>query len=311
MELIVDDQAPIHVSSQEDGLTGTALAAQEAVRLALDCEQLGWDGYWAAAGLGTTGHPHALTAMASAAATITGSIRVGTGLVLPADGGPVRGAAGFMSLAHLHPRRSDLIVTPDLDAPPGPRSPGPRIAALLAALRHEDAQTTLDTADPPDRTSPRIWLAGRHAEDSAVAAAHGLPFCLRLPADELPRPEALDHYRRFCRTEAGPGAPRIALAVRIACADDPDEAAVLRALLAWAQPADQPTEQPATTAPPPSARPRTLVGTPEQVRPHLAHLLDLYRPDTLAVSTPCPDHQLRLRSFALVRELVTGRRPTA
>ncbi|MFF3070338.1 LLM class flavin-dependent oxidoreductase [Kitasatospora sp. NPDC057936] len=290
MELIVDDQAPIHVSGREHALTGTAAAAQEAVRLALDCEELGWDGYWAAVDPGTVRHSHMLTAMASAAATITGSIRVGTGLVLPEDGGPVRGAAGFMSLAHLHPRRTDLIVATDPDAAHGTPFPGPRLTALLAALRYEDVHGS-------PTAPPRIWLTGQRAEDAAVAAAYGLPFCLELPADHLPRPDFLDHYRKFCRTEAGPGAPRVALALRIACADNPDEAAALQALLAWAEP------------PTATARPRTLVGTPDRIRPHLAYLLDLYRPDTLAVSTPCPDHALRIRSYTLVQDLVTGLRP--
>ncbi|MGV9267482.1 LLM class flavin-dependent oxidoreductase [Kitasatospora sp. NPDC003701] len=301
MELIVDDQAPIHVSGREDALTSTAFAAQEAVRLALDCEQLGWDGYWAAAGPGTVGHSYMLTAMASAAATITESIRVGTGLVLPTDGGPARGAAGFISLAHLHPRRTDLIVTPYRDAARPDQHPGPRLAALLGVLRQDEAQAA-SAASP--RTSRRIWWSGRHGDDAAVAAAYGLAFCLRLPADHLPSPEPVDHYREFRRTEGGPETSRVALALRIACAADPDAAAALRALLAWAEPAEHRTD----TAPALAGQQRTMIGTPDQVRPHLAHLLDLYRPDALAVSTPCPDYQLRVASYALVQELVADRR---
>ncbi|MEV6977367.1 LLM class flavin-dependent oxidoreductase [Kitasatospora sp. NPDC093806] len=303
MELIVDDQAPIHVSGHANEPAGTALAAQEAVRLALDCEQLGWDGYWAAAGPDTTGHGYVLAAMASAAAAITASIRVGSGLVLPADGGPVRGVAGFMSLAHLHPRRTDLIVTPDPDTMHGPHAPSPRLAALLAALRYEE---TPDASSPPPGTTPRIWLTGRHTEDAIAAATYGLPFCLRLPADRLPHPEPLDYYRMFCETESDPEAQRVALALRIACAEKPDDAAAMRALLAWSEPAEP---HPSRPAPPSSARPRTLVGTPDQIRPELNRLLDLYRPDALAVSTPCPDYRLRTQSYALVQELITRRRP--
>ncbi|MFE6489707.1 hypothetical protein ACFVGN_43190, partial [Streptomyces sp. NPDC057757] len=95
MELIVHDHAPVHISVADDALGGAAQAAQEAIRLAFDCEFLGWHGYWTDPQVGVPEDSRLLASMTAAVATAAEALHVGVGTVLPPPAGGIPVSTGY------------------------------------------------------------------------------------------------------------------------------------------------------------------------------------------------------------------------
>ncbi|MER7848552.1 MsnO8 family LLM class oxidoreductase [Kitasatospora sp. NPDC096077] len=314
MQLTAFDQVLVY------GGTGPAGAARESVRLAVAAERLGYHRFWVAEHHGATsgcGSPEVLVAAAAAA---TAGIRVGTASVLLPHYAPLKVATTFNLLERLHPGRIDLGIGR------GPGA-GESVTRLLAregeAPYHEKieqllAHLTAGTDLLPDSTPPQLWLTGAGAGGAHLAAHFGLPFCFAQFAHGVPRPEIVELYREKFRPGPLGAVPRVAVAVRVACADDPGDVRLLRAGLALGAAAvgrrtlpswDELHALAPTVALPDAADPAdvsVLAGVPAEVAERLAALTAAYTPDELAVTTLCPDLDLRIRTFELLRAMVPG-----
>ncbi|MFI1972369.1 MsnO8 family LLM class oxidoreductase [Streptomyces cinnamoneus] len=310
MRLTAFDQVLVY------GATGPAGAARESVRLAVAAERLGYDRFWVAEHHGATsgcGSPEVLVAAAAAA---TGTIRVGTASVLLPHYAPLKVATTFNLLERLFPGRIDLGVG---------RGPGgvETVTRLLARageapyhekIEHLLAHVTAGTDLLPESSPPQLWLTGAGPGGAQLAARHGLPFCLAQFAHGAPRPDIVALYRENFRPGPFGAAPRVSVAVRVACADDPGDVRRLRSVLALAAaPTGRrtlPSWEELHALRPAAPSPETgtdgtalLSGVPAEVAERLAALVAAYAPEELAVTTVCPDFDLRVRTFELVRAM--------
>lgn len=313
MELTAFDQVLVY------GGSGPAGAARESVQLAVAAERLGYQRFWVAEHHGATsgcGSPEVLVAAAAAA---TGTIRVGTASVLLPHYSPLKVATTFNLLERLHPGRIDLGVG---------RGPGAvetvtrQLAREGEAPYHEKiehllAHLTGGTDLLPESGPPQLWLTGAGAGGAHLAARFGLPFCLAQFAHGALRPELVELYRENFRPGPLGSAPRVGVAVRVACADDPGDVRLLRAGLALGAASSGRRTLPswdelhalAATVPSPGADRddmSVLAGVPAEVAERLAVLTAAYAPDELAITTLCPDLGLRIRTFELLRAMVPG-----
>ncbi len=312
MKLTAFDQVLVY------GATGPAGAARESVRLAVAAEHLGYGRFWVAEHHGATsgcGSPEVLVA---AAAAETATIRVGTASVLLPHYAPLKVATTFNLLERLFPGRVDLgigrgpgagrTVVQHL-ARPGEAPYPEKIEALLSHL-------TAGTDLLPESTPPQLWLTGAGPGGAQLAARYGLPFCLAQFAHGTPRPDIVELYRDNFRPGPLGAVPRVSIAARVACADDARDVRLLRSLLTLAAAPTSRRTLPSwdelhaldSTAPPPG-RPdadgmSVLAGVPTEVADKLAALIAAYSPDELAVTTVCPDFDLRVRTLELVRAMV-------
>lgn len=310
MKLTAFDQVLVY------GATGPAGAARESVRLAAAAEHLGYDRFWVAEHHGATSGCGSPEVLVTAAAAATGTIRVGTASVLLPHYAPLKVATTFNLLERLFPGRIDLgigrgpggveSVVKQLAGPD--EAPYPeKVERLLA---HVSAGTDLLPASSP----PQLWLTGAGPGGAQLAARHGLPFCLAQFAHGTVRPDIVELYRENFRPGPLGAAPRVSVAVRVACADDPKDVRLLRSLLTLAAAPTSRRTLPSwdelhaleSTATSPGADTdgmSVLAGTPTEVGEKLAALIAAYSPDELAVTTACPDFDLRVRTFELVRAM--------
>jgi luciferase family oxidoreductase group 1 len=311
MDVAVLDQVPVFAGS------GPVAAAQESVRLAREAERLGYRRFWIAehheASCGC-GSPEVLV---TAAAAATSSIRVGAGAVLLPYYQPLKVATTFNLLARLFPDRIDLGIgrgpgasqdTARLLAPEPGAAYEDRLAALLGFLSGPAAASYL-----PAVTPAQVWVVGSGPGGALAAARSGRPFCLAQFVHDGPRPELLDLYLDNFDGSRENTTARTGVCIRVACADDPDDARVLADILDM--PAAAPRRGAASVlAQLPSwdelrrlapRRPRPpsmamLAGVPAEVSEKLSELLAIYRPDELVVTTACPRFDLRVRTFELI-----------
>ncbi|MFI9722489.1 MsnO8 family LLM class oxidoreductase [Streptomyces sp. NPDC052396] len=311
MKLTAFDQVLVY------GATGPAGAARESVRLAVAAERLGYDRFWVAEHHGATSGCGSPEVLVSAAAAATGTIRVGTASVLLPHYAPLKVATTFNLLERLYPGRIDLGI----GRGPGAAEAVTRLLAREGEAPYEEkieqllAHVTAGTDLLPDSAPPQLWLTGAGPGGAYLAARHGLPFCLAQFAHGTPRPEIVELYREHFRPGPLGAAPRVAIAVRVACADDPRDVHLMRSGLAWAATASGRRTLPSwdelhTLAPSmssPDAAPgdmSLLAGVPAEVAERLTALTTAYAPDELAVTAFCPDLGRRIRLFELVRAMV-------
>ncbi|MEU1980476.1 MsnO8 family LLM class oxidoreductase [Nocardia sp. NPDC019395] len=318
MELVVLDQNPIYWTNSTGQDTSIA-AVQESVRLARDCEALGWDRYWIAEHHDRTSGCGSPEILVSAIGAQTSRIRIGTAAVLLPHYTPLKVATTFNLLERMYPGRIDLGIGRGPGGSPAAisrlasvsvQSYGGKIAELLGYF-HTDRDSVAELESFPKSSVPQIFVNGSSAGGATAAAEYGLPFVFAQFAHKHPQPEFIEQYRNSYHPGPGGRDPVVGLGMLITCIEDPEEAAHQRALLHWMNEARQnagviPDRDEARnlTGLPADDNLQNLVGTPAEIEPRLAELLNMYRPDLLAVSTQCPDYALRLRSYELVRDLV-------
>jgi luciferase family oxidoreductase group 1 len=209
LPLSVLDVAPVSVGST----AGDAL--RSSLRLAQHVEQLGYRRFWVA-------EHHNMASIASSSpavllahiASVTSTIRIGSGGVMLPNHAPLVVAEQFRMLEALHPGRVDLGIG---------RAPGTD-QATARALRRTEAGLNAEefpqelgdlmaylkgdsvfggatgaggsvTATPAPETTPDVWLLGSSGYSAQVAGILGLPFAFAhhfssqntLPAVELYR----------------------------------------------------------------------------------------------------------------------------
>jgi len=326
LRLSVLDQSPV-----SEGSTG-AQALRNTIDLAVLADGLGYHRYWVAEHHGSPSlagtSPEALIGPIAASTT---RLRVGSGGVMLPHYSPRKVAETFSVLGALFPGRIDLGVgrtagaddetaralqrdrrqTPEDDFPH-------QLVELLAYLRddmppaHRFASLTPLPGLPE---GPEPWLLGSSHESASWAAQAGLPYAFADFINPGGAPSAAAYAARFTAQHAG--APQVAVAAFVLCADTDAEAERLASSTRMARavrrhgPAIRvPTVATALAyldeygAPPDHGPlgPRAIVGDPATVRRRLEALAASYGAEEVIVVTITHEHAARRRSYELIAE---------
>jgi luciferase family oxidoreductase group 1 len=323
--LSILDQSPVITGhTSRDAIAATIDLAQMA-------DELGYSRYWCAEHHGLNGVcnpcPEVLLARLG---SVTRRIRLGSGGIMLPYYSPFKVAEQFRMLEAMFPGRIDLGVG---------RAPGgeQRTAQLVAwgrydpdvfpgqvmdliALTHgplpADHAASGIPLQPIVDTAPEIWMLGSSRYGGALAAHLGIRFAFAHFINAHGGHEVARHYRESFQAGVEP-APHCAVAVFAICAETESEAAsylkavdLRRVEMAYGVNAPIPSiEQAARWHPDEQAqqiamaeRPRTIVGTPDQVAERMLQLQDLYQADELIVLSVAPAYAVRQRTYELLAD---------
>jgi luciferase family oxidoreductase group 1 len=330
LPLSVLDLAPVGEGSSP----GQALRAS--LELVQEVERLGYHRYWVAEHHNMPGIASSAPAVLLAhAASVTSTIRIGSGGVMLPNHSSLVVAEQFGMLEALHPGRVDLGIG---------RAPGTdqltaralRRAASMRALAADDFPEQLVelqsyfrghfpeghpfqsiTAVPGAGNEPALWLLGSSDYSAQAAGLLGLPFSFAhhfSAGNTLP---ALAAYRANFRPSPALERPYVMLGVAVVCAETEKEAKWLAGSSALAfvrlrsgRPGRYPTpEEAAEYTFTPSERElikgwqqSQIVGSPDTVRRELDELAERTDADELMLTTMTHAPAARLRSYQLVAE---------
>lgn len=320
--LSVLDQSPI-----AEGMTA-ADAIRNTLDLARQCDALGYDRYWMA-------EHHASPGLAGAApealigpvALATKRIRVGSGGIMLPHYSPFKVAETFALLSAMAPGRIDL----GLGRAPGsdqrtafalqrdrsrrmpvddfPNNLAETIAYLDGTMPADHAFASLQDTLPSGGGTPEVWLLGSSTDSAVWAAEAGLPYCI---ADFI-NSDAVS-LAQIYRSRFKPGriaAPRLTVATWTIAAPTREEAERLSlpAVMMFAHlirgelipvPSVAKAEAWVAENGNPGRRRRTTLGSPAEVRTQLDEVAALYGADELMLVNILPDHEARVRSYALI-----------
>ena len=336
LRLSVLDQSPI-----VDGGTGPEALANT-IDLARLCDALGYTRYWLAEHHGILSlactSPEVLIAAVGAA---TKHMRIGSGGIMLPHYSPLKVAELFSTLAGLYPGRIDL----GLGRAPGSdqttavalqrdrRQHAPddfidQLAELLAYL-----EDRIPTDHPFARLSklpglpyaPQVWLLGSSSQSGEWAAQFGLPYAF---ADFIGGGGAMiaQSYRASYTPSDRQAAPRVAVAVRVICAETDEDALHLGAsqqvqLIQLQQGRPMPALPPERAVrllqesgtrlgAAPMGR-RLVMGSPATVKAALEKLADEFGAEEVMALTITYDHGARRRSYELLARAFALPEPAA
>jgi luciferase family oxidoreductase group 1 len=324
--LSVLDQTPvIDGHSVADAIAATIELAQLA-------DDLGYTRYWCAEHHGLRGVSNPCPeVMLARLGSVTRRIRLGSGGVMLPYYSPFKVAEQFMMLEALFPNRIDLGVG---RAPGGDMRTAQAVAAgdynrgdifpqqvadlvgLMNGTLPADHIAQGVLLQPQIDTRPQLWVLGSSEFGGLLAAQLGIRFAFaHFINAHFGHQVAHDYRERF---KAGNEAqPYLAAAVFVICADTEQEAADLekavdlrRVQMAYGLNAPIPTieqglaqeyggrEQLVIDR----EKPRSIIGTPEQVTERMLALQEQFQADELVVLTVAGSYRARLRSYELLAD---------
>jgi luciferase family oxidoreductase group 1 len=325
------DLAPVAEGSD----VGQAL--RNSIDLAQRAERLGYGRYWVA-------EHHNMPGIASSApavllahlASVTDTMRLGSGGVMLPNHAPLVVAEQFGMLEALHPGRIDLGIG---------RAPGTDQLTALALRRSVEALQADDfpsqlrdlidffsgefpadhpfrqiTAVPGRGNQPALWLLGSSGYSAQVAGILGLPFSFAHHFSAQNTEPALALYREHFRPSAVLDEPYAMIGVSVLAAETDERAHWLAGSgrlsfvrLRQGRPGRFPSPEEAA-AHVFTATDRALlehwtasavVGAPATVARELDDLVARTGAQELMVTTLCHDHADRVRSYEIVAELAS------
>src|SRR5262245_39873575 len=324
---------PLSVLDLAPVTTGTTVgeALRNSLDLARHVERLGYLRHWVA-------EHHNMPGIASSApavliahlASVTTTLRLGSGGVMLPNHQPLVVAEQFGMLEALHPGRIDLGIgrapgTDPITARALRRSLDPsdddlptQLAELLAYFGGTFPRIR---AVPGAGNQPAIWLLGSSDFSARLAAELGLPFSFAhhfMPQNTLP---ALQIYRHYFKPSPTLAEPYAMVGVAVVCAETDEQARWLHGSsrlsflrLRSGRPSTFPSpEEAAAYEFSPAERDFVetwtathVVGSPATVREGLLALQERTAADELMLTTNVYDHADRLRSYELVAEALAG-----
>lgn len=321
MRLSILDQTPV-----PDGSTAPE-ALHNSIDLAVNAERFGYTRYWVAEHHNKLGYAGAAPEiLIGAIAAATSTIRVGSGGVMLSHYSPFKVAEVFHLLSALHPGRIDLGIG---------RAPGGGADSAAALSRggsvfdsddYPELLTELQAylsgpvgtvhASPLDTTTPPIWLLASSPSSALLAASRGLPLAWAHFISSHDGPAAVALYRREFKPSATQDTAKVTIAVSALAADSDREANLAATsiqqfkrngfngkiptvddALAHGASIDGPHEPRHGVAP-------AVVGSPATVSSALDQLATKYDTDDVTIVGICHDHEMRVRSHALIANAV-------
>ncbi|MCC0565801.1 LLM class flavin-dependent oxidoreductase [Brevibacillus borstelensis] len=302
--------------------------------LARHAEKWGYNRYWLA-------EHHNMPGIASSATSVvigyvaagTSTIRVGSGGIMLPNHAPLVVAEQFGTLESMFPGRIDL----GLGRAPGTdhltaralrrdsKSGGEDFPEQLAELREYLNPTSTEGSDGPRvRAVPGegmnipIWLLGSSLYNAQLAGLLGLPFAFAgqfSPDNILP---ALRLYRSAIRPSEVLEEPYAMVGVNVIAADDDETAKRLATsqqlnFLSLVRGRPQKFQPPVESmegiwadyekASIDAQLRASIIGSPAVVKEKLQELLDATQADEIIINGAIYDHQARLRSFEIVKQV--------
>ncbi len=305
-------------------------ALQNSLDLAPRVERLGFNRYWVAEHHNSLGIASSAPAVLLAhVASVTSTIRVGSGGVMLPNHAPLVVAEQFGMLEALHPGRVDLGIgrAPGTDQLTAYALRRGRTAAddfpeqMVELLGYFDGEWSPDhpfreiVATPGLGYRPALWMLGSSTYGAQAAGVLGLPYSFAHHFASESTMAAAQTYRDGFRPSDVLAEPYLMLGVSVVCAETDERAAWLAApgRLSFVrsrtgQRGRFPTPEEAAAyeyspherALLESRASSQIVGTPETVRIGLAALMDETGADELIITTAVHSHADRVRSFELV-----------
>jgi len=324
--LSVLDQTPvIDGHSVADAIAATIELAQLA-------DDLGYTRYWCAEHHGLRGVSNPCPeVMLARLGSVTHRIRLGSGGVMLPYYSPFKVAEQFMMLEALFPNRIDLGVG---RAPGGDMRTAQAVAAgdynrgdifpqqvadlvgLMKGTLPADHVAQGVLLQPQVETRPQLWVLGSSEFGGLLAAQLGIRFAFAHFINAHFGHQVAHAYRE--RFKAGNEAqPYLAAAVFVICADTEQEAADLekavdlrRVQMAYGLNAPIPNIEQGLAQEYGEReklvidreKPRSIIGTPEQVTERMLDLQAQFQADELVVLTVAGSYRARLRSYELLAD---------
>jgi len=326
----------LELSPVASGMTSSQ-ALSNTLDLARHAERLGYGRFWLAEHHNMPGIASAVPEILIAqVAGVTQTMRVGSGGVMLPNHSALHVAETFKTLEAFYPGRIDLGIG---------RAPGTDGLTALALRRSREALNADDfdeqlgelfafgsgqfpeghpfravKATPTDVPLPPVYLLGSSDYSARLSGSLGLGFAFAYHFS----PHALLPALRAYRAHFTPGAlsePHAIVTVSVFCAPTDEEARFLAGpmqltflKLRSGEPIRLPSPEeardypytPQEEAALEAVRAMQIVGSPETVRARLTELVAQTQADELMVTTMMHRHEDRLRSFALLAEVLRG-----
>lgn len=298
--------------------------------LAINAEEWGYNRYWLAEHHNMRGIASAATSvLIGHAASVTKTIRVGSGGIMLPNHAPLLIAEQFGTLAELYPDRIDL----GLGRAPGTDQQTSRalrrsmnaadtfpndVLELLSYL-DDDTEGKQILAVPGVGTKVPVWILGSSTYGAEMAAYYGLPYAFASHFAPAQLDTAIKIYRRSFRASKYLEKPHFMMAANVFAAATDAEGAYLRTSMQQAF-INLRTGHPGPL-PAPVADLEDLVGpvaielvedalsvsatgSAETVKKKLWSFIDAYQPDELILTGQIHDHQSRLNSFRIAASVM-------
>lgn len=326
IKLSILDQSPI-----AEGSNATE-ALQNTVQLAKKAEQWGYHRFWVS-------EHHDSTTLAGSSpeilmahlASITSSIRIGSGGVMLTHYSPFKVAENFKLLEALFPERIDAGIG---------RAPGgmPRATYALHDGKYRDVHKFPQQVDdlimylndsiPSDHpyvglkatpvtcTNPPIWMLGSSQNSALLAAEKGLPYMFAQFINGEGGEACASIYRERYKPSNSQPKPQQAVAIFFACAETEEEAERIASSLTLSMLMSEQGMSSKGIPSPETAmaysyshfeqkrvqenRKRMIVGTPKSVRRQIEELSTVYEADEVMLVMIAYDFQDKLRSYELI-----------
>ena len=305
-------------------------AFKDTVSLARRSEELGYTRFWVAEHHNTNGLAgSAPQVLISHIASMTNSIRVGSGGVLLPQYSPYKIAEDFKVLETLFPNRIDLGIG---------RSPGgsyetrlaltdglkksmnefPNQVEELMGYLH-DVNDQAVQAYPKVTSPPTPWILGITHRGARVAAEKGTAFTYGHFINPANGKRALDYYQSHFKPSRSLSHPKSNVCIFVVCAptqEEAEEIAITQDLWLLAVEKSRDTEIPTTEEAKARKltqlekerivenRKRTIVGTPQKVKEELQMLSEVYQTDEFMIITNVEKIEDKLKSYELIADAV-------
>jgi luciferase family oxidoreductase group 1 len=316
------------IITQDSNATETFQKTKEIAQLA---DALGYKRFWLA-------EHHNMAHVASSATVVligyiasqTQNIRVGSGGIMLPNHSPLIVAEQFGTLATLYPNRIDL----GLGRAPGTDQPTaeairkdffeqaqrfPQNVTKLQDYFSVENSTSKVRAFPAEGTNVPIWILGSSMESAALAAAYGLPYAFAGHFAPRQMIQAFEFYRENFQPSEVLSEPKSMACVNIIAADTNEEATALSTSLyqmflnlirndrKGLQPPvasleDIMSEEERFHVDQMTAC--TFTGNKEQLMVDLKKFINYARIDELMVTSPIYDHQAKLKSIQITKEVM-------
>jgi luciferase family oxidoreductase group 1 len=316
------------IITQDSNATETFQKTKDIAQLA---DTLGYKRFWLA-------EHHNMAHVASTATVVligyvasqTKNIRVGSGGIMLPNHSPLVVAEQFGTLETLYPNRIDL----GLGRAPGTDQPTaeairkdffeqaqrfPQNVSKLQEYFSSENETGKVRAFPAEGLKVPIWILGSSMDSAALAAAYGLPYAFAGHFAPKLMIQAFEFYRENFQPSEYLDKPKTMACLNIIAADTNEEAELLSTSLYQMFLNLIRNDRKGLQPPVPSLddimneaerfhvnqmTAGTFTGNKEQLKTDLEKFIDYARIDELMVTSPIFDHQAKLKSIQITKEVI-------